>query len=1250
MIKKILLSLGLVFCSIGVMYSQSTIKGTVTTEKGEVMALARVELKKDDKTVDLVQADASGNYQINGVAAGDYDMKVTGMMPCTKSVELKGIHIPASQVVFQDFTVNCSQVLSTVVVNYKRKVIDMTETESTIRIDGEQLRRTPGRDLGKALANQESAAVSGDGGVASVRGQRPEGQQTIVDGVRIRGGAAYTMAIVEEAQMIQGGIPAEYGDGTSFTVITTKGVPNDYHSSIELRGSIDGYNNFLAAGTVMGPIIKGKNDSWSPFGFMISAEGNYGMDSRPIRGGTWLAKEEVIEELLKHPVVYDPNEFGTVNSAASYVQKDAFYTVRRRPNADGYGFTVNSKFEIMPLKDKNNPENTSNKLRLTLQGSYSFGKGKGWSLSSILFNWTDKERYAESFSHDMRFGARLVHRIFRDDTAKYVKNISYELNFNYSRSQSLSQDHRLQKNIFAYGHFGKFKTTRLPYYSGGDGGADWTDSLGVVHKGVWKLETYYDAYTEWEPGPYNTDLQNYTIQFLENFNEANLKARYGENYNFNLETYKQFGAAINGAGPSVTGWYGFYTLPGMPASSGYSHSLSEAYEAMASLSMTIGNHELKLGYQLDNHTDRSWAVSATSLWTLMRQVTNTHFNQLDNLNYTFINDTITNAQLNNLDAQSTFDRNLRKKLGLNPDGTDYIDIDSYDPETFSLDMFSAEELLTGLGSPVISYRGYDYTGKKVYRKRTSITEFFAENAEGVKEYNIGAYSPTYMAMYIQDKFSINSLLFNVGLRLDRFDANQEVLKDNYLFREGVTVAQLKDAKMDLDANGVTRVVDNAQSDWVVYVNQKDRAIGEANDLSIVGYRSGNTWYDAKGQEINDPESSWSVNSGPLLQRAPDASAMSRVEGQAFKDYKPQWELMPRLSFSFPVSDNSSFIANYNIITQRPSNIEISPVSYLLIDKLGSGDLSNPNLKAQRFINYEINFKQKIGENSGLELKAYYTELRDMIQSYRFTKAYPQTYYSYTNQDFGTVQGFVVAFSTRQASNLTMRASYTLQFAKGTGSSSGSNKGIIASGQPNLRTLINLDFDQRHKLAVNIDYRFGGGANYNGPITSYATKDDRKKEIKWLENTGITVAFSAASGMPYSRSSVAYSGVGGAGSLDPRLVGSINGAHRPWIFLCNVRADKSFDLTFKKKDSREQKAQLTIYVDIDNIFNFKNVINVYRYTGTADDDGYLSSAQYQTIINSQLDVDAYRNYYQMVVRNPYNYSAPTTASLGVQFSF
>jgi outer membrane receptor protein involved in Fe transport len=413
----------------------------------------------------------------------------------------------------------------------------------------------------------------------------------------------------------------------------------------------------------------------------------------------------------------------------------------------------------------------------------------------------------------------------------------------------------------------------------------------------------------------------------------------------------------------------------------------------------------------------------------------------------------------------------------------------------------------------------------------------------------------------------------------------------------------------------------------------------------------------------DPTSYLGVG-GPVLSNLPKEGDPSQASGSAFKKYVPQWSVMPRISFSFPVSTNSLFYAHYNIITIRPTNLQVDPVAYLYIDRYkNAGDIiNNPNLRPYKSVDYEIGFRQKVGENAALNIGAYYSEKRDQIQSYRFTCAYPKTYYSYENQDFGTVQGFMLEMTMRGTKNLTFRASYTLQFAKGTGSSSGSNLAIIASGQPNLRTLTNLSFDQRHRISANIDLRFDNGVNYNGPITVKQKKGtDTKKEIRWFENAGINLLLSAASGMPYSRAGRVFSELGWTGNAASQLQGSINGASTPWTFQCDLRIEKAFLLNLaSKKDNNEggkrnyKPGFLRVYLDFANLLNLKNVQSVYDYTGSAKSDGYLSSSLFQIYQASgvafSMPFASAQNYYQMRIANPYNYTQPFRVYLGLEFSF
>ena len=119
----------------------------------------------------------------------------------------------------------------------------------------------------------------------------------------------------------------------------------------------------------------------------------------------------------------------------------------------------------------------------------------------------------------------------------------------------------------------------------------------------------------------------------------------------------------------------------------------------ASATADIKNHNLQFGFQYEQRIDRSYSYAPVGLWTLMRGLVNRHIEQLDKLNphavydaYGVFQDTINYDRLYDANTQSFFDYNLRKKLNLPVNGTDWIDLDNYGPNTFSIDMFSADEL------------------------------------------------------------------------------------------------------------------------------------------------------------------------------------------------------------------------------------------------------------------------------------------------------------------------------------------------------------------------------------------------------------------------------------------------------------------------------------------------------------------------------------------------------------------------------
>jgi outer membrane receptor protein involved in Fe transport len=341
-----------------------------------------------------------------------------------------------------------------------------------------------------------------------------------------------------------------------------------------------------------------------------------------------------------------------------------------------------------------------------------------------------------------------------------------------------------------------------------------------------------------------------------------------------------------------------------------------------------------------------------------------------------------------------------------------------------------------------------------------------------------------------------------------------------------------------------------------------------------------------------------------------------------------------LSFSFPISEEANFFAHYDVLTQRPpSNSLATPLDYYyFIDRLQSGaQFNNPSLRPERTIDYEVGFQQKLSASSAIKMSAYYKELRDMIQSQTYLYAYPSTYDGFGNQDFGTVKGFNFSYDMRRTGNITLRATYTLQFAEGTGSNANSQRGI--SNRGNLRVIYPLSFDERHRVTATVDYRYGEGNKYNGPTVG-------GKQI--FANAGLNLTVISASGRPYTASLIPTT-LGGSGTR-----GGINGARLPFNTTLNLRVDKDFTLVQQTKEAKGM--YLNVYFRIQNLLDQRNVLGVYSFTGSTDDDGFNTSPQGQTIVDNSVDPSAYLLSYQWRLLNPGFFTLPRRMYVGALINF
>ena len=1272
MLQKLNFVLVSIFFTASCAFAQTglgTVKGTVKDgDTKQPIPFCKVVLIQSGSIKGGANTDFDGKFIINSVPAGEYDVEVRNETEGYQPTVLTGVIIVGDKIRFlDDLTIskakNIQEIEEMKVVAFKVPLIDKDGGASGSTVTREDIARLPVRSAAGVAQTVGGVNTDEGSGSISVRGSRSDGTYFYIDGIKVRGSANLPKSAIEEVSVITGGLPANYGDATGGIIaVTTRGPSAKYFGSIEgvtsgfyFNGAdpdgydgkvygLDKYGYNLVEGMFSGPLLMQRDSTGKKtkplLGFLISGNYTDQLDSRPLAGGSYRIKKEVRDELLVNPLRPTSTGQGTFYNA-SFLNKDAFEKTAWRMNARQTVVSGQAKIDF----------NLGPTVNLTFGGSMNYSYGSNYNYTGSLMNFQNFGVYR---SLDYRVFGRLTQRFTntKEGSSSKVKSFFYSLMVDYSKSKNDVFDPNHGYSMFNYGHVGTFTTTRRPSYE--------FDQITqtYVHNG------FRDIQVDFKPSETNAALAAITTQYY------NIYAGSPENNYENLFQIQQGNALRNGDAPA--GVYQMWSNIGSPYNY-FGKTENDQFRVTGSGSVNIGDHSISLGFEYEQRFDRGWTSGTSTnggtngplgIWSIARQLSNFHIKELD-LNSGVVSDSgsfkaITYDRLNTgyayqsgtgeyggqggnvdqfgnpiQDNQSFFDYNLRNYLyeqGLISEGgagSDFIDIDQYDPSIYKFDMFSPDELLNG-GNSFVSYYGYDHTGQKV-RGSTDINKYFNDfDDNGNYRRFVGAFQPTYMAGYIMDKFAFNDIVFNVGVRVDVFDANQPTLKDPYLFYNAKSVAEAKQLAVDNPtAYSWVNIPEAMGDDYTVYVNDVN------NPTAINGFRVENNWYNADGVQVEDPKVlRGATGIQPWLQNP----SQETPSADAFQDYKAQVNVMPRIAFSFPISDEASFFAHYDILTKRPtSGFRFDPFDYQFIQSR-SAVIDNANLKPETTVDYELGFQQVLSKTSSLKISAFYREQRNNVQLVNVFEAYPATYRTYGNRDFGTVKGVTVAYDMRRTGNIRMTVAYTLQFADGTGSDATSAAGLVNAGLPNLRAIFPYSFDQRHAFAITFDYRYGEGADYNGPVIG---------GFNLLENTGLNIISNIYSGNPYS--SQTFITDDAIGTLSSGLNGTLNGSRLPWSSRLDLQLDRTFNLEFGKED-KKKTTFLNVYVRVTNMFNRFNVLSVYRATGNWDDDGYLAAAANQTSIQNQLDEQAFRDYYTMKIQNPFNISSPRTIRLGVKFDF
>ena len=362
------------------------------------------------------------------------------------------------------------------------------------------------------------------------------------------------------------------------------------------------------------------------------------------------------------------------------------------------------------------------------------------------------------------------------------------------------------------------------------------------------------------------------------------------------------------------------------------------------------------------------------------------------------------------------------------------------------------------------------------------------------------------------------------------------------------------------------------------------------------------------------------------------------------------DISPRLGMSFPVSDLTVFHVQYGRFSQMPAmRAMFAGGARLALELGGQNYIRYPtayDIEPMRTTQYEIGFERQFSEFASFDVTGFYRDIKGQIQLRKqqlSAGAEEAGAYVYLqNGDFATTKGIEFQFKLRRVNNLRTELNYTLSDARGTGSYTGSAISGVEN-ETNLPTIISpLDFNETHRGSIFLDYRYPD--NEPNPI---------------LRGLGANLLMSFTSGHNFTlvTGSIGQRGPENAGvldSFDPRSrkpLESINRSTTPWTFNTNLRIDKGFSLF---------GLNAKVYSRILNLFNRKNVLNVYNRTGSDKDDGFLTNPELSQQIVEASGGQQYVQLYEainLLNRQAYwsneggdIYDAPRQIRFGLQLDF
>ncbi len=308
-------------------------------------------------------------------------------------------------------------------------------------------------------------------------------------------------------------------------------------------------------------------------------------------------------------------------------------------------------------------------------------------------------------------------------------------------------------------------------------------------------------------------------------------------------------------------------------------------------------------------------------------------------------------------------------------------------------------------------------------------------------------------------------------------------------------------------------------------------------------------------------------------------------------------ISPHIQVSFPVTDRTNFRLSYAHQVQAPDFGLIFAGKNTDLSKTNTNQLFGTDLDFAKTITFEFGVRHQFSEDMVLDVAAYNKDKLADATARIFKLFDPvanvptQELRYYVNSDFGTVRGIDVRLDRRFGALFNGSVSYTFQDAKNTGTDPSTYVSFFAFLPNPDPTAVPPPPQAILPTSDSRPHNFAGSGSLNFP----ASWKQGTTVGKILQNVGIFATFRLASGTAYTKCPAdatnpdVNAGALSGGLCDKNILGGneVNRARLPMFKQFDLRLSKAFGIGGN---------QLSVYADFRNLFNFRNVLQVYSLSG------------------------------------------------------